>query len=432
MPLSHYIKTYPANNSTDDIILFSTKTASSVRLCPKTFQAVKKNRASPSDMKVLEDLEMAVSDLKKERESVLESINVQNNHDSVLHLIVALNLDCNFACPYCFEEGIKGKYYLTDATENNLIKFIKTKFTRNKKTLLIDFYGGEPLLSTDLIKSISKRLIPFIKTKKGNYYFTLISNGSLFTRKVAEELVPCGLKSIKITIDGPSEVHNKSRPFKSGGGSFDQIIKNIQQTWDLVEISIGGNYNTSNYGEFISLLDYLKDNDLGPDKIAGIKFDPIINTPKEKMETCHKVGCSSINDPWLINAGNHLREEILKRGYFTPPVAPIVCMLELDNAFVINFDGRIYKCPAFIGRDKFCIGDLQTGTKGSLDSYKTGIWKNKECIECKYLPLCFGGCTYMSFVKNGHTGAMDCRKDYFDASLETMVKQDIKYMQGSL
>ncbi len=413
-------------------MLFSTKRASSVRLSKKTFQAVKKNKASPSDMEVLEDLEMVVPDSKKEIKSVLDSINAQNNHDSVLHLIVALNLDCNFACPYCFEEGIKGKYYLTDATENNLIKFIKTKFTRNKKTLLIDFYGGEPLLSTNLIKSISKRLIPFIKTKKGNYYFTLISNGSLFTRKIAEELVPYGLKSIKITIDGPAEVHNKSRPFKSGGKSFDQIIKNIQQTWDLVKISIGGNYDKRNQKKFVSLLDYLKDNNLGPDKIAGIKFDPITNTPKEKMGTCYKGECSSINDPWLINAGNDLREEILKRGYFTPEVGPIVCMIELHNFFVINFDGKIYKCPAFIGRDKFCIGDVQAGIKKSLDSYKTGIWKNKECIECKYLPLCFGGCTYMSFVKNGHIDAMDCRKDYFDASLETLVKQDIKYMQTSL
>jgi uncharacterized protein len=41
--------------------------------------------------------------------------------------------------------------------------------------------------------------------------------------------------------------------------------------------------------------------------------------------------------------------------------------------------------------------------------------------------MCFGGCRYMMLIKDGNINALDCKKDYLDASLETLVKQDIKY-----
>jgi hypothetical protein len=33
----------------------------------------------------------------------------------------------------------------------------------------------------------------------------------------------------------------------------------------------------------------------------------------------------------------------------------------------------------------------------------------------------------MTFVRNGNIDTVDCQKAYLDASLETLVKQDIKY-----
>jgi len=102
-------------------------------------------------------------------------------------------------------------------------------------------------------------------------------------------------------------------------------------------------------------------------------------------------------------------------------------MVENRDAMVVNFDGVIYKCPAFIGKDGFAVGDLQTGIKDYTSSYQLGIWKNEECAGCEYLPLCFGGCRYLSFVRNGNVDTLDCQKSYLDASLEILIKQEIKY-----
>jgi uncharacterized protein len=93
----------------------------------------------------------------------------------------------------------------------------------------------------------------------------------------------------------------------------------------------------------------------------------------------------------------------------------------------VNYDGEIYKCPGLIGRKEFSAGDISTGIKDYRKSHHIDNWKNDECLECAYLPLCFGGCRYMKLVRDGEMNGVDCRREFFDASLESLVRQDIKY-----
>ena len=428
MQLSRYLKVYPCRERAGYLLLFSTKKASKILIEKETYHAIKKGLLSPSDEALLSRLGFIVEDREAEKRAMLNFFDDANSRDPVLNLIVVLNLDCNFSCIYCYEGDMKGKLYMSDKTAGGLIDFIKERFTEDKKTLLIDFYGGEPLLSIGLIKSISGALKPFCERRGASYTFTLVTNGSLFTKRVAEQLVPLGLKRVKITLDGPAEIHNRYRPFKSGAGSFDTIIGNIKDTCDLVKIGIGGNFEKNNYKKFPLLLDYLLREGLTPDRIPSVKFYPVIKRPAGDLSpTDYKGGCMSVNEPWIVEAEAGLREEILRRGYKPPKLAPILCMVETADAYVVNFDGVIYKCPAFIGKEGFEVGDVQTGVKDYSAIYKLGIWKNEDCARCEYLPLCFGGCRYMTFVRDGNIERLDCQKDYLDASLETLIKQDIKY-----
>jgi len=428
MQLSHYLKSYPYEEKPGHILLFSTKKLSKLLVPEETFRAVEKVPLSPSDEALLSRLGMIVDDREEEKRTMLSFLDKMNNNNSALNVTVVLNLDCNFACIYCYEGDMKGNLYMSEETGDRLIRFIKDSFPERKTSLLIDFYGGEPLLSLGLVKSISKSLKSFIERKGASYSFTLVTNGSLFKKEVAEELVPLGLKSVQITLDGPAQNHNKYRPFKSGADSFEIIIKNIRETWDLVNINIVGNYDKNNYEKFPLLLDYLQDAGFPPEKIAGVKFSPVMNRPEgDTSPVDYNGGCMSINEPWLLTAGEFLREEILRRGYHTPKVGLTICAIENRDSYVVNYDGGIYKCPAFIGKKGFAVGDLVTGVGEHANAYKLGIWKNEECAECVYLPLCFGGCRYMSFLRDGNIDSLDCKKPYLDRSLETMVKQDVKY-----
>jgi uncharacterized protein len=428
MPLSHFLTIYPLT-SQEEFLLFSTRRASKILLTGKAIRAAREGTLPTDAESRLKKLGIIVPSEKEERQELLTYFDILNSRTMVTTITMVLNLDCNFSCYYCYEEKVRGNLYMTEEIAREATRLIKTQFGSKKDTLLVDFYGGEPLLSIGLIKSISLELKEFAQSRGASYRFTLVTNGSLFTRRVAEELKELGLESVKITIDGPAETHDQSRPFKSGKGSFDTLIRNIKETCDLVKVGIGGNFARSTYRRFPLLLEYLMSEGLTPERLASIKFDPIMEIAEAPRGLAdHKAGCLSSNEPWLLEASAWLREEVLRRGYHTPKVEPIFCMVENHDSFVVNYEGSLYKCPGFIGNEAYAIGNVKTGIKDYSAAYHLNIWKNEECSECVYLPLCFGGCRYMSYLQDGKIARVDCRKAYYDACLETLVKQDITYL----
>jgi len=428
MPLSHYLKCYPSEDQAGHSLLFSTKQASKAVVSNETLETARSSRLSPANERLLARLGMVVPDLSAERRSVAGFFDRCNACNPELNLIVVLNLDCNFACPYCFEGDRKGRHYMSRETAGDLTRFVRSHLTAQKERLSVSFYGGEPLLSTDMIISISRDLGALAAARKIDYRFNLISNGSLFNRRTAGQLKPLGLQHIKVTLDGPAEIHNRSRPFRSGAPSFDVIVANIEETCDLVTVNIGGNYTRGNYRSFVELLDFLAARGLGHSKIGTVKFDPVADAPMGELRPAgFDGGCRSVDEPWLQEADPFLREEILKRGYRTPSFQPITCMVETRDAYVVNFDGSLYKCPAFVGRPDYAVGTLRSGLADYDDVYRLDNWKNPVCLACEYLPLCYGGCRYMTLVRTGHLDGLDCQKHYLDRCLATYVRQEIKY-----
>jgi uncharacterized protein len=425
MQLSNYVKTYPHDGK---LVLFSTKRASAVVMSGDAYNSIKDGRLSPSNLKTLTRLGFLTADAGEEKTAMTRFLDEANAESTHLNAVVVLNLDCNLSCRYCYEGTLKGHVYMSQETADQLIRHITDSITDGRRSLNIDFYGGEPLLSLRLIKYISSRIKSAAKDRGVIFTFTLVTNGTLLTRKMAEELAPLGLKGMKITLDGMKSNHDSYRPYKSGKGSFDRIIRNIKDTCDVVRIGIGGNFERKNYTSFSLLLDYLTAKGITPESISSIKFDPITKTHNGQGSADFKdVGCDSINEPWLIEAGLILREEILKRGYKTPKIAPAICMMEIKNDFVVNCDGNFCKCPALVGTQDFKVGDLWTGIHDYRQSHNLDNWKNEECLDCAYLPLCFGGCRYMKHLRDGHMDGVDCKKGYLDATLEAFIKQDIKY-----
>lgn len=409
------------------ITLFSTKTTSAVTVTQDVIEDIEKDRLPKGERKTLLSEGILVRGAREETKEMLGYLDDLNAENTAFNAIVVLNLDCNLACKYCFEGARKGKFYMSAETADSFADFIRSGALKGKDELNIVFYGGEPLLSVDLIVRISEKLRTIAKSRKMRYSFSFITNGTLLNPRNVKKLKPLGLKSASVTLDGPSDVHDAFRPFKSGTGSFDAIIDNIRRVSRLIDVQIGGNYTRNHYREFPQLLDYFLDTGITPDKISFVKFDPVINESSEFAPPHFHDGCVSINEPWLVEAGLYLREEILKRGFRTYELAPSVCMMELRDNLVINYDGTLYKCPGLIGRKEFCVGTLTSGLLDYSRTHNLGNWKNEECLACSYLPLCFGGCRYMKLLQDGAMRGVNCRKEYFDRTLAQFVAQDIKY-----
>jgi uncharacterized protein len=195
----------------------------------------------------------------------------------------------------------------------------------------------------------------------------------------------------------------------------------------MTAVQIGGNYTQEHFREFPRLLDDLMAAGLTPERIHVVKFDPVMNESSEFAPTDFHDGCESNNEPWISDAALFLREEVLRRGYRTPKITPSMCFVEFKDSLVVNYDGALYKCPGLIGREQFCVGDLEQGLIDYRDSHGLDAWKNEKCLECAYLPLCFGGCKYIKAMRDGTMQGIHCQKEYFDRTLCALVTQDIRY-----
>jgi len=428
---SFYLKSFPCDDRPGFRLLFSMKRGAITRVNDEVYRRLLDGTLPEPQAKLLAGLAMAVADPEAEKNEMADFFRGVNARSERLEITAVLNFDCNFKCVYCFEGDMKGSHYMTPQTADRLIGFIDKNLTGNRKDLQIDFYGGEPLLSPERIRYISEAAAALARERGGTFRSALVTNGSLFRRPVAEELAALGLERVRITLDGPAEIHDRSRPFKTGAGSFATIVRNIRETCDRVKIGLGGNYTRENYRAFVRLLDYLVETGLGPDRIAAIKFDPVMKAPAHGPSPPeYHGGCASINEPWIGEADVFLREEILKRGYRTPKIRPVTCMVELDHSFVVNYNGVIWKCPGFLGRAGFEAGDLENGVRDCRAAYRIDSWKEDACADCAYLPLCFGGCRYMAWLASGTLDRIDCQKDYLDTMLETLVKQQARYIRG--
>ncbi len=136
------------------------------------------------------------------------------------------------------------------------------------------------------------------------------------------------------------------------------------------------------------------------------------------------MGCACGNEPWLIEASLCLREEILRRGFDTPRPRLAGCMVESACDRVVAWDGSLFKCPAFMGWEDLRVGSLSEGVGEYRTSHNLDVWKNPECLECGYLPLCFGGCRFLRRLQTGAIDGVDCRKEFFDHALERIIRQD--------
>ncbi len=427
MKLSKYIKIFKYDNEPDTLILYSIKRASTVLVPESVLKSIEDGSIDKDDADTLKDLGLIVSDINEEMNEVSGFIEKTNKQSKMFTALIVLNLDCNLGCKYCFEGTMKGRHYMSSETADMIIDFIKERYIANGKSVHLDFYGGEPLLSAGLIKYISERIKASADEQGVDYAFNLVTNGTLLTKKRAKQLIPYGLKDAKITLDGPKENHDRYRPFKTGAGSFDTIIRNIKEVSGIMGIQIGGNYTQDNYRDFPLLLDHLLDQGITPDRIHSVKFDPVTKTRKEIALPDFTEGSESVNEPWVFEAGLFLREEILKRGFHSPKMVPSPCMIEINDDIVINYNGTIYKCPALIGWQDFETGNIKTGISDYSKSHNLEIWKNRECLDCEYLPLCFGGCRFMKLLRDNNIDGVDCRRELLDATMETLVKQDIKY-----
>lgn len=321
--------------------------------------------------------------------------NSKRFNRKLLSLTIAPTSDCNFRCPYCFEKGAI-PCYMTDDTEQELIQFIRMH--KEAEFLDITWYGGEPLLAYDRIKSITSQL----ETLSLRFVSRIVTNGYNLNETIIKELPGLHFESIHITLDGLKERHNSRRPHYKQADSFEQIVHNIELISSLtpqMKVIIRVNIDKENKEEYHRIYAYLKDR--FPESIRNI-YPGFVKKTYGRCDASEKNLLSNEEQTdFLID--QYQLHKIMDHTHFFPHSHYSECIARCINGYLVAPDGYLYKCWTDLGNQKEAVGHL-SGKEMNVDNlakYMMGgdPFCDAKCQKCYFLPVCGGGCPHQK-LKN--------------------------------
>src|SRR3984893_7964521 len=228
----------------------------------------------------LRDNGFIVASRQTERQDLDRFFKRVTSSTDELNITVLTPLQCNFACDYCYQ-GDRGDYNkfaekMTLETAARVGLWIERELDRVRpERMVLMFFGGEPLLNLPVMYYLAEQVSRAAAERSVPLTVTMITHGLLLTPEIVDRLVPFGLKSVKITLDGDRDTHNRMRPLRGGQGTFDRIVENIRQVAGRVRVAIGGNFDESSVDSYPALLDFLRKQDFA-DKLSKVNFKPVI------------------------------------------------------------------------------------------------------------------------------------------------------------
>ena len=313
-------------------------------------------------------------------------------------LTIAPTQSCNFACTYCFEKW-RQSGALSNRNEDAIINYIKhLKQEDGLESVNLTWYGGEPLLQYKRVISLARRIDELGLKINENL---LITNGYFFTPEVVEKLVEAKISEIQITLDGFRETHDIRRPLINGKGTFDTIIKNLDDYYNsrfrgAFAIAIRVNIDNRNYKSFMEIYRWLNDR-YKSKKLIVYPGIVVLDETDCNASTC--LSRNAVTDIFL--------DLFTKYGVVTEELYPddvnMECMTRSPYSMLIGSQGEIYKCYEDLGNKELTVGNINDPEVWHnyelIAKYAVGIdhYNDPECRKCSYLPICRGGCPIRRF-----------------------------------
>lgn len=310
---------------------------------------------------------------------------------------IAVTTACNARCGYCYEKGAD-IVYMDRQCADRTISFIKKNYNGN--TISITWFGGEPLLNTEIISYICQGL------SEGNIKFTssIISNGFLFHNELINMAKDkWNLEHVQISLDGTEAEYNKIKNYKAVHvNPFKKVISNIIGLLNNeINVSIRLNISRDNAENLKELVEYIADKILFnkylviyPAFVEGLGKEYSL-TDEEKVHTI-----KMLLDIVPFYSLAWYRSKLYEKPYL------YACMRENPLSVVIDADGSICRCEHNIGRRKLKnISDSISNTNSAIEKLcdvEIDYKMNEKCKECKYYPRCLGGCMADRLDGNGY------------------------------
>jgi putative peptide-modifying radical SAM enzyme len=319
------------------------------------------------------------------------------------HLI--LTDDCNLCCSYCRAKAFENPEEVADKTvpqfdidphlppELDISLDLLYGFLQKDPAPTLTFYGGEPLLRSDLIE----RIIREVPVKQ----FMLQTNGLLLDR-----LLPATVNrfsTILVSLDGREGLTDANR----GAGTYRRVMENIKKIrHNGYNRELIARMTVTENSDIADAVHWLSDNpDYSFSSIhwqldANFSHDFSQRRFAEWVRKSYNPGILRLVTDWV----DHMENEgkVLRWYPFLDPMEDLLqgnqtrlrCGSGYAN-YTIMTDGYIAPCPVMTGMSQYYVGHIRDADPKDL----AVVTVNGECTECKILGFCGGRCLYANITK---------------------------------
>jgi uncharacterized protein len=318
-------------------------------------------------------------------------------------LSLAVAQKCNLGCTYCYaQQGAFGgePKNMSLETANRAVDLLLSQAGDGGKANLA-FLGGEPLVNRPVIQAVTRRAAALAESRGIALSFSITTNGTLLTQADAAFFEAHSF-AVTVSLDGPRELHDRLRPYKSGAGSFERIMRNLQPLLvqqRRMQVSARVTVTPDNMDLRWTLDDFIAAG------FHSVGFSPMLSAPGRRGELQAAdlarmldgmVDCGRAFERRLVagerypfdNMVNAMRE--IHRGTHRPyPCGAGAGYLG------VSADGELAACHRFVSDIEGAMGTLAAG----VDRDRQARWlasrhvhRQAPCMECWARYLCGGGC----------------------------------------
>ncbi|MGQ0732987.1 MAG: quinohemoprotein amine dehydrogenase maturation protein [Acidobacteriota bacterium] len=336
-------------------------------------------------------------------------------------LVVNVTNQCNLSCAYCYEYG---EDKIVDTENGRQPKFMSAETARasvefmfrearDSSTAHMTFFGGETLMNFPVLQATvayaRQRAVELGK----DVDFSLTTNATLLKPEIIDFLAEQRI-GVTISIDGPEDLQDKFRVFKSGKGSYEIAAPKIK--------ALLARHRSRPIGARVTLTRQTMDvtriyrhlaEDLG---FWEVGFAPVTTAPGRDYAITDG-GFDDLLTQFQRLAREYLEAALANRHHGFSNVRETLQELHQGHAKAypcgaglglmgVATDGQVALCHRFAGSEAHRLGDVHDGVsweaqQSFLQSHH--VAEKTDCRACWARPICAGGCYHEAHTRFGAT-----------------------------
>jgi radical SAM protein with 4Fe4S-binding SPASM domain len=316
--------------------------------------------------------------------SVLRMLGETQASNDITFYTILPTTACNARCYYCFEKGAK-HVTMSEQTASEVVKFI-TEHCGEKKTVRINWFGGEPTLAHQRIEQICTGLY-----ENGvEFSSSITTNGYLLDEEMIRRATTIWhLKTVSIAMDGTEERYNRTKAYiDPKDNPYQRVMRNIGSLLaEGIHVNLRMNFDMHNYQDFRCFVKDVK-NRFGETPLLGVTAHQI-NGEHLGCEQDMPHGTEAWFSEMIVELNDIVREAgLYRRKFRLPSLASLGCKASMNSTVTITPAGNLVRCPEQFGEDQ-TTGNVRDGI---IDQDRILSWKRlvdyKRCHDCVFYPRC--------------------------------------------